>query len=133
MASVQENIIKNNNIGVASDSASGLNIENDLMDGNALAGVTFVNTDESAISSNTIQGSQNAIFLDEQSTTNIVQLNNAHDNVVDINNANGLSATSNQNTFSDNNCLVSDPAGLCIGRDTTDTTQQIHSYHNNLL
>ena len=116
MASVQENIIKNNNIGVASHSASGLNIENDLMDGNALAGVTFVNTDESAMSSNNIQGSQNAIFLDAQSTENIVQLNNAHDNVVDINNANGLAPNVNQNTYSDNNCQVSNPSGLCIGR-----------------
>ena len=116
MASVQENIIKNNNIGVASHSASGLSIENDLMDGNALAGVTFVNTDESAMSSNNIQGSQNAIFLDAQSTENIVQLNNAHDNVVDINNANGLAPNVNQNTYSDNNCQVSNPSGLCIGR-----------------
>jgi hypothetical protein len=116
MASVQENIIKNNNIGVASHSASGLSIENDLMDANALAGVTFVNTDESAMSSNNIQGSQNAIFLDAQSTENTVQLNNAHDNVVDINNANGLAPNVNQNTYSDNNCQVSNPSGLCIGR-----------------
>src|SRR5919106_372643 len=115
MASVQENIIKNNNIGVASHSASGLNIENDLMDGNALAGVTFVNTDESAMSSNNIQGSQNGVFLDERSTGNTIQLNNVHDNVVDINNANGASPTINQNTFIDNNCLESDPQGLCIG------------------
>jgi hypothetical protein len=86
------------------------------MDGNALAGVTFVNTDESAMSSNNIQGSQNAIFLDAQSTENIVQLNNAHDNVVDINNANGLAPNVNQNTYSDNNCQVSNPSGLCIGR-----------------
>ena len=116
MASVQENIIKNNNIGVASHSASGLSIENDLMDANALAGVTFVNTDESAMSSNNIQGSQNAIFLDAQSTENTVQLNNAHDNVVDINNANGLAPNVNLNTYSDNNCQVSNPSGLCIGR-----------------
>jgi Periplasmic copper-binding protein (NosD) len=115
-ASVQENIIKNNNIGVASHSASGLSIENLLMDGNALAGVTFVNTDGSGITSNNIQGSQNAIFLDAQSTENTVQLNNAHDNVVDINNANGLAPNVNQNTYSDNNCQVSNPSGLCIGR-----------------
>ena len=116
LASVEENIIKNNNIGVASHSASGISIENDLMDGNALAGVTFVNTDESAVTSNNVQGSQNAIFLDSQSTENTVQLNNAHDNVVDINNANGLAPNVNQNTFSDNNCQVSNPSGLCIGR-----------------
>lgn len=116
LASVEENIIKGNNIAVASHSASGINIESNLMDGNALAGVTFVNTDESAVSSNNIQGSQNAVFLDAQSTENTVQLNNAHDNVVDVNNANGLAPNVNQNTFSDNNCQVSNPSGLCFGR-----------------
>ena len=98
---------------MASNSSSGHNIENNVMDGNALAGVTFVNTDESAVSSNNIIGSQNAIFLDEQSNGNTVQLNGAHDNVVDLNNANGLAPKVNLNTFSDNNCDVSDPAGLC--------------------
>jgi hypothetical protein len=116
LASIQENIIKNNNIAVASHSASGINIESNLMDSNALAGVTFVNTDESAVSSNNIQGSQNALFMDSQSTENTVQLNNAHDNVVDVNNANGLAPNVNQNTFSDNNCQVSNPSGLCFGR-----------------
>ena len=116
MASIQENIIKNNNIAVASHSASGINVENNILTGNALAGLTFVNTDESAVSSNNIQGSQNAIFLDSQSTENTVQLNGAHDNVVDINNANGLAPNVNLNTFSDNNCDVSNPSGLCLGQ-----------------
>jgi Periplasmic copper-binding protein (NosD) len=115
-AIVEENIIKDNNIGGAAHSAGSLSFENNLMDGNALAGITFVNTDGSAISSNNVQGSQNAIFLDSQSTENTVQLNNAHDNVVDLNNANGLAPNVNQNTFSDNNCQVSNPSGLCIGR-----------------
>ena len=113
LGSVENNTIMNNNIGVASHSASGLNIEDNLMDSNALAGVTLVNTDESTMSNNNIQGSQNAIFLDAQSNGNTVQLNNAHDNVVDINNANGLAPTINQNTFTDNNCLKSNPSGLC--------------------
>ena len=116
MASIQENIIKNNNIAVASHSASGINVENNILTGNALAGITFVNTDESAVSGNNIQGSQNAIFLDSQSTENTVQLNGAHDNVVDINNANGLAPNVNVNTFSDNNCDVSNPSGLCLGQ-----------------
>jgi hypothetical protein len=116
LASIQENIIKNNNIAIASHSTSGLNVESNLMDSNALAGITYVNTDESSVNSNNIQGSQNAIFLDSQSTENTVQLNNAHDNVVDINNANGLAPNVNQNTFSDNNCQVSNPSGLCFGR-----------------
>ena len=100
---------------MASHSASGINVENNIIDGNALAGVTFVNTDESAVSGNNIQGSQNAIFLDSQSTENTVQLNGAHDNVVDVNNANGLAPNVNLNTFADNNCEVSNPSGLCLG------------------
>jgi parallel beta-helix repeat protein len=84
-----------------------------MEDGNALAGVTFVKTTDSMVISNNIQGSKNGIFLDAQSTGNTVQLNNAHDNVVDVNNANGLGPTVNQNTFVDNNCLVSNPRGLC--------------------
>lgn len=114
LISVEENIIRNNNIAVASHSGSGIRIESNLMDANARAGVTFVNTDESAVNSNSIQGAQNGIFLDAQSSGNTVQLNNANDNVVDLNNANGEPPTINQNTFSDNNCLVSDPGGLCL-------------------
>jgi hypothetical protein len=116
MATVSENIVKNNNIAVASHSASGLNIESNLMSSNALAGITFVNTDESMINTNNVEGSQNAIFLDSQSTENTAQLNNAHENVVDMNNANGLAPNVNQNTFADNNCQVSNPSGLCFGR-----------------
>jgi parallel beta-helix repeat protein len=115
-ATVDENIIKNNNIGVASHTASGLNIEDNSMDGNTLAGITFVDTTTSKIEQNKINGSQNGIFLDSQSTENTVQSNNAHDNVVDVNNANGLAPNVNQNTFSDNNCQVSNPSGLCFGR-----------------
>jgi nitrous oxidase accessory protein NosD len=114
LASVEENIIRNNNIAVASHSGSGISIESNLMDANARAGVTFVNTDESVVNSNSIQGAQNGIFLDAQSSGNTVQLNNANDNIVDLNNANGEPPTINQNTFSDNNCLVSDPGGLCL-------------------
>jgi hypothetical protein len=36
---------------------------------------------------------QNDIFLDVHSTENIVELNNAHNNKVDVNNANGLGPT----------------------------------------
>jgi Periplasmic copper-binding protein (NosD) len=114
LASVEENIIKNNNIAVASHSSTGINIESNLMDANANAGVTLVNTNESAVSSNNIQGSQNGVFLDAQSTENTIQLNNAHDNVVDLNNADGASPTINRNTFADNDCMESNPAGLCF-------------------
>jgi parallel beta-helix repeat protein len=114
IASIQQNVMNNNNIAVASHSSSGINVNDNLMEENALAGVTLVKTDDSTINDNKIQGSQNAVFLDAQSTGNTVQLNNAHDNVVDVNNANGLSPTVNRNTFSGNNCQVSNPSGLCV-------------------
>ena len=63
--------------------------------------------------SNNIAGSQNGIFLDAQSTENTVRLNNLRENEVDLNNANGLAPTVNQNTYSNNNCRVSNPSGLC--------------------
>jgi parallel beta-helix repeat protein len=116
ITSIKENTIKNNNIAVASHSATRINAEDNSMVGNALAGVTLVNTIDSTFRNNSIQGSQNGIFLDAQSTGNTVQLNNARGNVVDLNNANGLGLTVNQNTFSDNNCQVSNPSGLCFGR-----------------
>jgi hypothetical protein len=113
LASVEENIIKNNNIAVAAHNAFRINVESNLMDANAQAGVTFVNTGESVVSSNNIRGSQNGVFLDAQSSGNTIQLNNASDNIVDLSNANGASPSINQNTFTDNDCLVSNPAGLC--------------------
>lgn len=40
-------------------------------------------------------------------------MTNANDNIVDVNNANGLGPTVNQNTFADDNCQISNPSGLC--------------------
>jgi nitrous oxidase accessory protein NosD len=100
ITSIQQNIMKNNNIAMASHSGRGINVNDNLIEENPLAGDTLVNTDESAINGNRIQGSQNGVILDSQSTGNTVQLNNAHDNVVDINNANGLGPTVNQKTCS---------------------------------
>jgi hypothetical protein len=116
LAIVLENIAANNNIAVATNIASGINVISNVMNTNSLAGVTFVDTHNSAVNSNNIKGSQNAVFLDSQSTKNTVQLNNAHDNVVDVNNANELAPTINQNTFSDNDYQILNPSGLCFGR-----------------
>jgi parallel beta-helix repeat protein len=88
--SIQQNIMKNNNIAVASHSGSGINVNDNLMDKNALVGVILVDTDDSTINDNKIQGSQNGVFLDSQSNRNKVQLNDAYNNTTDINNANGL-------------------------------------------
>jgi parallel beta-helix repeat protein len=113
---IQQNIVKENSLGVATHSSSGAKLTSNLMSGNLLAGITFVNTQQSEISMNNIDGSQNGAFLDAQSSANSVVANNVLENVVDVNNANGLPPNINNNQFTDNNCQVSNPSGICIGR-----------------
>jgi nitrous oxidase accessory protein NosD len=113
---VQQNIVKQNSLGVATHSGAGARITSNLMSGNVLAGITFVNTQQSEVSMNNIDGSQNGAFLDAQSSGNNVAANNVLQNVVDINNAKGLPININSNQFTDNNCQVSNPSGICIGR-----------------
>jgi parallel beta-helix repeat protein len=114
-ADVQENMIKDNNIGIASHSNSGSKISSNLMSGNQLAGITFVNTKSSSMDMNNIHGSQDGVFLDEQSSDNTINANNVLQNTVDINNANGLPLNINSNQYNKNNCGISNPSGLCIG------------------
>jgi Periplasmic copper-binding protein (NosD) len=114
-AEVQQNMIKDNNIGIASHSNSGSKISLNLMSGNQLAGITFVNTKSSSMDMNNIHGSQDGVFLDEQSSDNTINANNVLQNAVDINNANGLPLNINSNQYTDNNCGISNPSGLCIG------------------
>jgi Periplasmic copper-binding protein (NosD) len=113
---VQEDIIKNNNLGVASHSSKGASLMSNLITGNELAGVTLVNTHKAIIAANNIEGGQNGLFLDAQSNDNTINMNNVLHNVIDLNNANGLAPNINVNSFADNNCMVSNPSGLCIGR-----------------
>jgi len=113
---VRQNIIQGNSIGVASHSSTGAAIDSNLMNGNLLAGVTFVNTRQSAIDMNNIIGSQNGVFLDGQSSQITISANNVLENVIDLNNANGLPTNINANQYADNNCQTSNPSGLCIGR-----------------
>ena len=115
-AQVQQNIIQGNSIGVASHSSTGASIDSNIMNGNLLAGITFVNTQQSSIGMNNIAGSQNGVFLDGQSASNAVNANNVLENIIDINNANGLPTNINANQFTDNSCQTSNPSGLCIGR-----------------
>src|SRR5262245_19993412 len=115
-AQVQQNIIQGNSIGVASHSSTGSAIDSNLMNGNLLAGITFVNTQQSNVGMNNVVGSQNGVFLDGQSTQNTISANNVLENVIDLNNANGLPTNINANQYSDNSCETSNPSGLCIGR-----------------
>jgi nitrous oxidase accessory protein NosD len=111
-----QNMINSNSIGVASHSSTGLQLDENLISGNQLAGVTFVNTRDSTISTNNILESENGVFVDAQSSNDKVQFNNVLRNTVDLNNANGLATNVNSNSFTDNNCEISNPSGLCIGR-----------------
>ncbi|MGH9977617.1 MAG: right-handed parallel beta-helix repeat-containing protein [Nitrososphaeraceae archaeon] len=113
---IQQNIVKQNSLGVATHSSSSATLTSNLMSGNLLAGITFVNTLQSEVSMNNIDGSQNGAFFDAQSSGNSVLANNVLENVIDVNNANGLPPNINNNQFTDNNCQVSNPSGICIGR-----------------
>ena len=115
-AQVQQNIIQGNSIGVASHSSTGSAIDSNLMNGNLLAGITFVNTQQSNVGMNNVVGSQNGVFLDGQSSQNTISANNVLENVIDLNNANGLPTNINTNQYVDNSCETSNPSGLCIGR-----------------
>lgn len=115
-AQVQQNIIQGNSIGVASHSSTGAAIDSNLMNGNLLAGITFVNTQQSNVGMNNVVGSQNGVFLDGQSSQNTISANNVLENVIDLNNANGLPTNINANQYTDNSCSTSNPSGLCIGR-----------------
>ena len=115
-AQVQQNIIQGNSIGVASHSSTGAAIDSNLMNGNLLAGITFVNSQQSSIAMNNVVGSQNGVFLDGQSEQNTISANNVLENVIDLNNANGLPTNINANQYVDNSCETSNPSGLCIGR-----------------
>ena len=115
-AEVQQNMIKNNHLGIASHSNSGSKITSNLISGNQLAGITFVNTRSSSMDMNNIHGSQDGVFLDEQSSDNTINANSVLQNAIDINNANGLPLNINSNQYAENNSGVSNPIGLCVGR-----------------
>jgi nitrous oxidase accessory protein NosD len=113
---LKENTIENNNLGVASHSTNGASLISNLINTNALAGVTLVNTHKAILAANNVEGGQNGLFLDAQSSDNTIDMNNVMHNLIDINNANGLAPNINTDSFADNNCMVSNPSGLCIGR-----------------
>jgi parallel beta-helix repeat protein len=108
-----QNIITKNNMGLASHSSNGLELTGNLVTGNELSGITLDTTDDSLISKNNVRESHNGIFVDPESNDNRIESNDVLRNTVDINNANGLPINVNSNSFSDNNCEISNPSGLC--------------------
>jgi parallel beta-helix repeat protein len=108
-----QNDLAHNSIGMASHSSNSLKLTQNLISGNVFTGISLVTTDNSLISKNDIRESENGIFVDPESNDNRIESNKAQRNKVDLNNANGLATNVNQNGFSDNNCQISNPSGLC--------------------
>ena len=109
-------IIMNNQIGIAGHSTQQSTIEDNIIFQNTLAGVTLVNSDNSVITLNSITESGNGLYVDNQSNQNNVNFNNVLLNTIDVNNANGLPVNTNGNTYDQNNCMTSNPSGICIGK-----------------
>ncbi|HJT85270.1 MAG TPA: right-handed parallel beta-helix repeat-containing protein [Nitrososphaeraceae archaeon] len=106
----------NNQIGFAAHSTQQLTVENNIIYQNTMAGITLVNSDNAVVTLNSITESGNGLYLDNQSDNNNVNFNNVLLNTIDLNNANGLPVNTNTNTFDQNNCMTSNPSGICIGK-----------------
>lgn len=114
--SINNNMMFDNDIGFASHSSTGTDFSQNMLNGNKLAGVTLVNSPDNKVDTNTIEKSNNGIFLDAQSISNDVNTNTVlHNTGVDLNNANGLPINVNKQSFVGNNCNTSVPDGLCVG------------------
>jgi parallel beta-helix repeat protein len=109
-------ILMNNQIGFAGHSTQQATIENNILYQNTLAGITLVNSDNGVLTLNSITESGNGLYVDNQSNNNNVNFNNVLLNTIDLNNANGLPVNTNVNTFDQNNCMTSNPSGICVGK-----------------
>jgi hypothetical protein len=81
-----------------------------------LAGITLVNSDNGVITLNNITESGNGLYVDDQSNNNTITFNDILLNKIDINNADGLPVSTNVNTYNQNNCMTTNPSGICIGK-----------------
>lgn len=111
---LEYNMLKNNELGIAAHSSSGILSNENYFYNNSLAGVSLINTGESSIKLNYINGSQNGIFTDPSSMSNGISYNFLR-NIIDINHANGLSKDMTNNTYVGNFCELSLPSGICKG------------------
>jgi parallel beta-helix repeat protein len=109
-------ILMNNQIGFAGHSTQQATIEDNILYQNALAGITLVNSDNGVLTLNSITESGNGLYVDNQSNNNNINFNNVLLNTIDLNNANGLPVNTNANTYDQNNCMTSNPSGICIGK-----------------
>ena len=113
---VHLSLLMNNQIGFAVYSTQQATIENNILYQNTLAGITLVNSDNGVLTLNSITESGNGLYVDNQSNNNNVNFNNVLLNTIDLNNANGLPVNTNGNMYDQNNCMTSNPSGICIGK-----------------
>jgi parallel beta-helix repeat protein len=116
IVNVHLSVLMNNQIGFAVYSTQQATIENNILYQNTLAGITLVNSNNGVFNLNSITESGNGINVDNQSNNNNINFNNALLNTIDLNNANGLPVNTNANTYDQNNCMTSNPSGICIAK-----------------
>jgi parallel beta-helix repeat protein len=116
IVNVNLSILMNNQIGFAGYATQQPTIENNILYQNALAGITLANSDNGVLTLNSITESGNGLYVDNQSNNNNINFNNVLLNTIDLNNANGLPVNTNANTYDQNNCMTSNPSGICIGK-----------------
>jgi hypothetical protein len=107
-------MMRNNELGIAAHSSSDILSNENYFYDNSLAGASLINTGDSSIRLNYINGSQNGIFTDPASTSNDISFNFLR-NIIDINSANGLPNDITNNTYEGNFCELSIPSGICRG------------------
>lgn len=113
-SNIEHNMMRNNNLGMAAHSSSGILSNKNYFHDNSLAGISLINTGNSYIRLNYINGSQSGIFTDPASISNGISFNFLR-NIIDINSANGLPNDMTNNTYEDNFCELSLPSGICRG------------------
>jgi parallel beta-helix repeat protein len=111
---LEYNMMRNNELGIAAHSSNTILSNENYFHDNTLAGASLINTGDSSIRLNYINGSQNGVFTDPASTSNDISFNFLR-NIIDINSANGLPNDITNNTFEGNFCELSIPSGMCRG------------------
>jgi len=119
---LSRNSMNNNGIGIVSDTSNdGVIVFNSLVT-NEHQGILLTSSNDNVIAADDLYGNGDyGVSLDVQSSGNTVDyVTSFGHEIADMNNANGLPLSVNNNNFgSHNNCETSTPAGLCPGGNTS--------------
>ncbi|MFL6474531.1 MAG: right-handed parallel beta-helix repeat-containing protein [Nitrososphaera sp.] len=119
---LSRNSMSNNGIGIVSDTSNdGVIVFNSLVT-NERQGILLTASNDNVIAADDLYGNGDyGVSLDVQSSGNTVDYVTAFGHeIADMNNANGLPLSVNNNNFgAHNNCETSTPAGLCPGGNTS--------------